>query len=67
MKTIDPNMNVDKQYREAFTVRERAVATGDIEKSSYIDHLIWLMACTINEGLPQPWSQFSPMIDEEFH
>ncbi|QGJ90087.1 hypothetical protein HWC80_gp047 [Mycobacterium phage Indlulamithi] len=66
MKTIDPNMNADKQYREAFMLRHRAVAIGDIEMSRYIDDLIWMMACSIAEGLPQPWSQFYPMFQEEF-
>lgn len=67
MRTVDPNMNTDKQFREAFKVRERAVATGDIQKSTYIDYLIWLMAHSIACGTPRPWSEFEPMLDEEFH
>lgn len=66
MKTIDPNMNATKQFGEAFKLRARANAIGDIQMSCYIDYLIWLMACSISEGVPQPWGQFLPMFNEEF-
>jgi hypothetical protein len=66
MLNMQPDMNVDKQIRKGQTQRTAAFDAGDYAKARYIDHCIGLMRKSIEQGKPRPWSEFQPMIDEEF-
>lgn len=85
MKTIEPNMKLDRQVRKAnaMVLRELDALVllasktngyrGDMEtiinmarKSCYTINLVNEMVQSACNGQPRPWSEFSPMIDEEF-
>lgn len=66
MKNIQPDMNVAKQFRKANVQMDAAMQAGQPEKASYIADLISMMSESIDKGELRPWSEFSPMIDEEF-
>jgi hypothetical protein len=63
MKTITPDMNIARQTRKADAAI--AAATSDWERR-YIEHVKGMFIASIEAGEPRPWSEFSPMIEEEW-
>lgn len=59
---VQPGMDVGRQVRK-FDVRI-TVAPGD--EAAYLAYLKGRMLATVALGVPQPFSQFAPMADEEF-
>lgn len=86
MKTVTPDMKLDKQVRKGLNVAlleinniigglKQATENGDadfsegilrLEKARYALNLVDQMVTSASNGQPRPWSEFSPMIDEEF-
>lgn len=66
MKNIQHDMDFGKQTRKATNFVLRHLQAGDSDKACYAMHLMNQMLDSIKAGQPQPWSNFSPMFDEEF-
>lgn len=66
MKTIQPDMKLDKQVQKGIAAVNAALDQGNLQKASYTIGLIQKMVDGAVAGQPQPWSQFAPMIAEEF-
>jgi len=63
MKNVQPAMNVGKQRRKLIAL----LPTADTnQKREYVFHLIGLFDAAVEDGQPQPASQFIPMYEEEF-
>lgn len=67
MKTITPDMRLDKQVIKGIVAVNMAIDQNNLKKASYTIHLIQQMvdSATLN-GQPRPWSEFSPLIAKEF-
>lgn len=66
MISVDPNMDVRKQNRYADAAINAALDEGDIQKAQYIAQLKLDMNRSVRMNTPRPWSEFAPMIEEEF-
>ena len=67
MKTIQPDMNLDKQMTKAIAAVNLAILECNLDKSRYTIALINEMVRSVIDGQPRPWSEFQPRIDEEFN
>ena len=67
MKNIQHNMDMAKQLRKAWAAMEVASFFFGPEKARYVGDLIQDMFDSWLDDLPQPWSNFVPMIEEEFN
>ena len=59
-------MNLAKQINKAKADIDAATNSGNREKADYIRGLAADMIAKSQAGLPEPWSNFRPMIAEEF-
>lgn len=75
MKNVQPDMKLDKQIRKAIAQIDGFLSDmSDLSdenltlkyKARYTLSLLNQMVEGAENGIPQPWSQFQPMIDEEF-
>ena len=68
MKNIQPDMDLERQVRKGCARVNLALdqTPPDVDKASYAAGLVAKMIEGAVYGQPQPWSQFAPMIDEEF-
>jgi hypothetical protein len=67
MKTITPDMKLDKQVQKGIAAVNHALDDGNLRKACYTIGVIKLMVDMFQDNQPTPWSQLSPMIDEEFN
>lgn len=66
VKNVQPDMNTAKQKRKAVAEIEGYILAGELEKAYYAMHLLNQMLDSIESGQPRPWSEFQPMLVEEF-
>jgi hypothetical protein len=66
VKNIQPDMNTAKQKRKAIAVIEQCLSENDWDKAFYALVLFNDMLDSIDQGTPRPWSEFLPMLEEEF-
>lgn len=68
MKNIQPGMDIERQVRKGCAAIDSALQEDppNVEKASYTAGLVANMLEGYAVGIPQPWSQYSPMIAEEF-
>lgn len=67
MLNLQPEMNLNNQVRKGLARVIEAMNDEDMVKATYIVRLINKMLEDYELGKPQPWSNFQPMIDEEFN
>lgn len=66
MKNIQPDMDLNTQIRKGCNAINAALDQGNLDKACHTTFYVVCMIRGALGGLPQPWSQFQPMIDEEF-
>ena len=66
MKNIQPDLNQRKEIRSAVAQITFYLGAQQTEKAIYAMELLNKMLDTFDQGEPQPWSNFLPMIFEEF-
>lgn len=75
MKNMQPDMKLDKQVRKATgQIRQMLSDMSELSddnltlkyKARYALDLLDQMVNSAVNGIPRPWSEYSPMIDEEF-
>ena len=59
-------MNSARQQRKAVHEIVLYLQTGQTEKACYAIGLLNQMLDSIDNGKPRPWSEFKPMLEEEF-
>lgn len=59
-------MDLNKQIRKAAAAADEAVRAGNYQKACYIRELAEMMVASARAGQPQPWSNYAPMVAEEF-
>jgi len=66
MRNIQHDMDLGKQLRKAYADHDDCVRGGRLAEARYVLDLIWLMWNAYLDGLPEPWSNYRPMVREEF-
>lgn len=68
MKNIQPDMDLERQVRKGCATVNLALdeTPPNIQKACLAAHFTAQMIEWALVGYPQPWSQFKPMIDEEY-
>lgn len=66
MRNIQHDLDLGKQLRKAYADHDDAVRLGQPDKARYILDQLWAMWNAYLDGLPEPWSNYRPMIAEEF-
>jgi hypothetical protein len=66
MKSMEPTMKLPGQVRKATEQIAQACLAEEFEKAKYILALITQMCESFNAGIPVPWREYAPMVDEEF-
>lgn len=59
-------MNLLRQLRKAEIAALTALLAKEYDKADYIGWLMCHMRVEAEAGRPQPWSFYSPRVDEEF-
>lgn len=66
VKSIQPDMNRQKQIRKAVAEINGYLSEKALDKAAFGLHLLNQMLDSIDNGAPRPWSEFQPMLVEEF-
>jgi hypothetical protein len=66
MKNIQPDLSRKKQIHKAIADISFYLGAMALDKAAYALGLLNKMLDSFDRGQPEPWSNYQPMIEEEF-